>query len=237
MKEHPNEIMLNFLHELRYNNNREWFKMHREYYDAAWGRFNEVVVELISEISKFDEEVANLHPSDCTYRIYRDIRFSPDKTPYKGHFGAYISKYGKKSYWGGYYVQIEPERVMLASGVWYLPAKEMSQLRRAIYDQMEQYSAIVEDPTFKKLVPSIGQSHLKRIPNGIPKDSLHPEYLTCKDYTSFSELKPKEFCKNNYAQKIAFAFKIMKPFNDFLTQNILINMEEQETIKSIVKIF
>lgn len=231
-----NQILFDFLTDLRYNNNRVWFKAHRDYYDAAWERFNGCVSELISEIGKFDPEIANLQPSDCTYRIYRDIRFSPDKTPYKGHFGAYISKYGKKSYWGGYYVQIEPEGVMLATGVWYLPTKEMQQLRMAIYDQISDYEAIVENPEFKKLVVQIGQDNYKRLPAGIPKDVAHPEYFLCKDYAVWCNMKPKAFCVKNYAKNVAAMFHTMKPFNDFLAENIVINMEEMETMKDVVKI-
>ncbi len=128
----PNEILFTFLKELIPNNNREWFKAHREMYDAAWAQFNVLVENVIAAVSEFDESIAGLTPKDCTYRIYRDIRFSPDKTPYKGHLGAYMNQYGKKAYWGGYYIQIEPEQVMLASGVWWLPTKEMHQLRTAV---------------------------------------------------------------------------------------------------------
>ena len=232
-----NRVLFDFLADLRANNNREWFKAHRDRYDAAWRRFNECVEELIAGIAKFDPEIAHLQPSDCTYRIYRDIRFSPDKTPHKGHFGAYISRYGKKSYWGGYYVQVEPGRVMLASGVWYLPPKEMQRLRTSILDQLSEYEAIVENPAFKKLVGGIGQENYRRLPPGIPKDTPHPEYFLCKDYAVWCELKPKAFCTKDYAKKVADIFLTMKPFNDFLAENIVINMEEQETLKDIVKIF
>lgn len=232
-----NSILFDFLTQLRANNNREWFKANRAFYDAAWSRFNECVGELISEISCFDQGVAHLQPSDCTYRIYRDIRFSPDKTPYKGHFGAYVSKYGKKSYWGGYYVQIEPDRVMLATGVWYLPSKEMHDLRLAILDQMDAYEKIVENPAFKRNVVQIGQGFYKRLPNGIPKEVAHPEYFMSKDYAVWCYMSPKSFCSRNYSRKVADIFKTLKPFNDFMSENILINMEEQETLKSIVKIY
>ena len=159
---HPNEILFEFLKELIPNNNREWFKAHREMYDAAWAQFNILVENVIAAVGEFDGSIAGLTPKDCTYRIYRDIRFSPDKTPYKGHFGAYMNQYGKKAYWGGYYLQIEPEQVMLASGVWWLPTKEMHQLRQAIVDQMDDFVRLAEAPELKKLVPTIGQAHSQR---------------------------------------------------------------------------
>ncbi len=227
---HNNEILFSFLRELIPNNNREWFKAHREMYDAAWAQFNVLVENVIAAVGEFDESIAGLTPKDCTYRIYRDIRFSPDKTPYKGHFGAYMNQYGKKAYWGGYYIQIEPEQVMLASGVWWLPTKEMHQLRSAIAEQMTDFVRLVEGPELKKLVPTIGQEHYKRT-----KDSPHPEYLTCKDYAMSCMLKPADLCRDDYAKRIAHVFRVMKPVNDFLNENILINMEEMETMKSVVK--
>ena len=146
-----------------------------------------------------------------------------------------MNYYGKKAYWGGYYLQIEPEQVMLASGVWWLPTKEMQHLRQSVAEQMADFVKLVEEPELKKLVPQIGQEHYKRIPNGLPKDSPHPEYLTCKDYAMSCMLKPEELCSDDYAQRIAHVFRVMKPLNDFLSENILINMEEEETLKSVVK--
>jgi uncharacterized protein (DUF2461 family) len=111
----------------------------------------------------------------------------------------------------------------------------MHQLRSAVAEQMADFVRLVEEPELKKLVPTIGQEHYKRIPNGLPKDSPHPEYLTCKDYAMSCMLKPADLCCDNYAQRIAHVFRLMKPFNDFLSENILINMEEMETMKIVVK--
>jgi len=232
-----NKIILDFLEGLVANNNRDWFNAHKGEYQQAWAQFNEMLEQLIAAISRFDASISYLTPKDCTYRIYRDLRFSADKTPYKGHFGAYLNAEGKKAYYGGYYVQIEPHKIILASGVWWLPTKEMRALRHAIVDQVDTYRNILEEPEFKKICPTIGMDHSKRIPNGFPKDFPYPEYLLCKDYTCACELKPTAILAPNYIQDFAHKFELMKPFNDFLKENILINMEEQESIKDIVKFF
>lgn len=223
-----------FLGELVANNNRDWFNAHKVEYQDAWAKFNDFLTDLIREMSKFDPSISYLEPKDCTYRIYRDLRFSPDKTPYKGHFGAYINADGKKAYYGGYYVQLDPHEVILASGVWWLPTKEMQALRQAIVDQVDTYASIVENPEFKSICPTIGMEHFKRLPNGIAKDFPHPEYVMCKNYTCCYSTTPKEFCKMS-ASDIAAKFKTMKPFNDFLKENILINFEEMEGMKDVVK--
>lgn len=233
----PENTIIDFLSELISNNNREWFNTHKDRYVLAWNQFNELLEQLIAEIAKFDPSISYLTPKDCTYRIYRDIRFSSDKTPYKGHFGAYINEAGKKAWYGGYYLQIEPHRLLLGSGVWWLPTKEMHALRHAIVEQVDIYRAIVEHPDFKAICPSIGMDFYKRIPNGYPKDFPYPEYLMCKDYTCCCELKTSVLNNKNAAQQIARTFELMKPFNEFLKENILINMEEMEGMKDVVKFF
>lgn len=229
------EHIFRFLTSLVANNNREWFQAHRAEYDSAWKSFHEMVDQLILEIQKFDPSVSYLTPKDCIYRLYRDLRFSPDKTPYKGHFGAYINADGKKSFYGGYYLQIEPHQFMLASGVWWLPPKEMRALRQAIVDQTNTYRTLVEEPAFKKLCPTIGINHFKRIPNGFPKDFPYPEYLLCKDYTCCCTLPPAELSRKDAVARMAEKFHIMQPFNEFLKENILINIEEMESMKNVVK--
>ena len=92
-----NEQIIEFLTELRSHNNREWFQDNKNRYDALRKVFIDEVQDLIGRISLFDPEVAGLEAKDCLFRIYRDIRFSPDKTPYKCHFAAYISQGGRAS--------------------------------------------------------------------------------------------------------------------------------------------
>ena len=114
MKEH-----FEFLRELRANNYREWFKKNKARYDVLHKEFVDVVERLIERIAAFDAEIAGLDAARCVYRIYRDIRFSPDKTPYKTHFGAYITGFGgRTSAYGGYYLHIEPDAPFVSGGVW-----------------------------------------------------------------------------------------------------------------------
>lgn len=238
-KMNDNTLIFDFLKDLVANNNREWFKANKERYNTAWEMFNQMVDELIQAIVKFDDSVQYLTAKDCIYRIYRDLRFTQDKTPYKGHFGAYINAAGKKSFYGGYYLQLEPHQVVLASGVWWLPPKEMRALRYAIVDQIDIFEKIVDEPEFKKHCPVIGfgTERYKRIPNGFPKDFRRPEFLLCKDFTCSCTLKPSDLNKKDYIQHLAELFHCMKPFNDFLKENVLINLEEMESMKNVVKFF
>ena len=103
--------LIEFLVELRKNNNREWFQAHKGVYDALRKQFIADVEQLIARLATYDEELRGLRVEDCIYRIYRDIRFSPDKTPYKTYFSAYMARGGKKSPRAGYYLHIEPGNV------------------------------------------------------------------------------------------------------------------------------
>lgn len=113
-------VIFQFLKDLAANNNREWFQGHKDEYLKAQKEFEELLTAIIARISLFDESIVGIQAKDCTYRIYRDTRFSSDKTPYKIHLGGYINARGKKSEHCGYYVHIEPDNCMLAGGSWCL---------------------------------------------------------------------------------------------------------------------
>ena len=130
--------IITFLQELQHNNNREWFTANKARYVAAQTRFNSFVDELIGEICRFDDSVLGLTAKDCTYRIYRDVRFSADKSPYKTHMGAFICPGGKKSGYSGYYFHIGtggdgyPYGHMLATGDYCHDPKALQIIREDI---------------------------------------------------------------------------------------------------------
>ena len=100
------KTVLQFLRDLAQHNDRAWFNEHKERYLAVQQRWNEFCESLIGEIGAFDPDIARLTLRDCTYRIYRDTRFSPDKSPYKTHFGVFLAPDGKKSMHAGYYFHV-----------------------------------------------------------------------------------------------------------------------------------
>ena len=149
-----------------------------------WGIW-EPVIGYNYRISLFDESIRGVQVKDCTYRIYRDTRFSQDKTPYKTHLGGYINARGKKSDHCGYYVHIEPGNCLLAGGSYCLPPKTLKAVRQAVYDNIDEFRGIVENPDFKQYFPVIGEDFLKTAPKGFPKDFEYVQYLKCKEYTCY----------------------------------------------------
>lgn len=211
---------LQYLREIAVHNNREWFQEHRAQYDEARTAFESMVQELIARITTFDPSVQYLSVSDCTYRFYRDIRFSPDKSPYKRHFGAYINAKGKKSNHGGYYMHLEPENCLIAGGAYCLPSDVLRAVRQSIYEQPETFHEIVGKDPFHSLFPVIGETHLKTIPKGFPKDFPYPEYIRCKDYSCFHNVPESFFTSPDWLDQTAKMFEVMKPFLDFVNETI-----------------
>lgn len=216
--------ILEFLKQLAVNNNREWFQEHKDVYLSVQKDFEDLLAAIIARISLFDDSVAHLQPSDCTYRIYRDIRFSPDKSPYKTHIGGYINACGKKSNHCGYYVHLQPGHCLLAGGSWCMPPAMLKAVRQSIYDNIDEYRAIVEDPDFKQFFPVVGDEHLKAAPKGFPKDFPYIDYLKCKDYTVSCRIPDSFYDNSHFLDEIAKIFYQLKRFADF-TNYTIDNME------------
>ena len=174
-------LIYKFLRDIAANNSREWFHEHRAEYDAARASFEAGVEKAMARIAEFDASVGHLGLKDVTYRFYRDTRFSPDKSPYKRHFGAYIAAHGKKAMHGGYYIHLEPGNSLLACGNYELPTNVLTSCRNEIMGNIDEWRHIVEDGKFVSCFGYPGEGEwggkrgfglamLKKCPVGFPKD-------------------------------------------------------------------
>lgn len=177
--------ILEFLDRLRVNNNREWFNANKAEYLARQAEFNGIVERLIAGLQSLDPALGMLSVRDCTYRIYRDTRFSPDKTPYKTHMSAYICPHGRKSGYAGYYLHIEPVgdgllgRSILASGAHCPEPKPLLSMREEILDNGAEFHRCVTEAEGWILDC---ERALKRVPKGFPAESPWADYFKLKDY-------------------------------------------------------
>lgn len=210
-----------FLKELRENNNREWFKENKARYEVLYKEHINIVQQLIGKIATFDAEIAGLDAKSCIYRIYRDVRFSPDKTPYKTHFGAYMTGAGgRTSPYGGYYLHMEPDNSFVSGGVWCPSPAMLKQLRHDIYDNIEDFVAILENKKFKKVYGELEGEVLKRMPDGFPKDCPYEGILKHK-YFVVSSAKPDDFfSREGWMDEVVEDFRVLQPFNKFLNYTI-----------------
>ena len=175
-----NQSIIEFLHDLQANNNREWFEQNRDKYQKAREDFKLLVEMLIMKINEFDTSVATSTSQNSIFRIHRDMRFAKNKPPYKTNFGAYMVKDGKKSNHAGYYLHLEPGRYFLSGGIYCPPADVLRAIRTAIYQSPGEFKAIIYDKQFKALFGELYGEKLKTAPRGFPKDFEDIQLLNYK---------------------------------------------------------
>lgn len=210
------KTLLDFLTELEKNNNREWFRANKQWFEACRDKVLFITELLISEIRKFDSDIPLMDPKDCHFRIYRDVRFSPDKRPYKTHFGSYIARGGRKSIRAGYYFHIEAGGSFLGGGIYMPEANVLKAIRNAIYDQPEVFREIINNGDFKKIYPEIEGEKLKTNPKGFEADSELMELLRFKSYVFSIPVNNELIINGNFVEKAIEAFKVLYPANRFL---------------------
>ena len=216
------ETTLHFLKKLKINNNREWFDSNKTEYLASKEIFEEFVSELIKGINKFDKKVSlDLKPKNCTFRIYKDVRFSKDKTPYKNNMSASINPGGKKSNIPGYYFHLEPDACFLAGGV-YMPMPDvLKAIRQEIDYNPLPLINILKSASFKKEFNGLDEEDkLKNPPKGFNKDHAHSEILKNRHFIVSQKFENKVILKKDGLSKTLDSFKAMYPFLDYLRKAI-----------------
>lgn len=211
-----------FLKKLKKNNNRDWFNANKDLYEDARYDFEVLVFDLIQKAAEFDESVSGVEPKSCLFRIYRDVRFSKNKSPYKTNFAADIQPGGRKSSRAGYYVHIEPGSCMLAGGIYMPPPERLMAIRKFIADNHKEFDRIINAKDFKKEFKQLWQSEdrLKTIPKGFEKDHPAAEILKNKSFIVLHELDDAKIFSNKFVNHAARVFKAMQPFNSFLNRAI-----------------
>ncbi|SNV50934.1 Uncharacterised protein [Chryseobacterium taklimakanense] len=205
---------LSFLKKLEKNNNREWFNENKTLYTAAQQNVLEYVTELLEEMSKFDETFAKLDPRKTLFRIYRDTRFSKDKSPYKTNFGASINSFGKKDGSAGYYLHISPGECFTAAGVYRCDPKKFKDLRKEISVNADEFKSIIQDRNFRNF--EFNNEKLSRVPQGFEKDNPMAEYLKMKHLVVSQNIKDEDLMNTESVKFVAENFRKMSKFVDFL---------------------
>ncbi len=210
--------VLEFLTELAANNNRDWFHDNKERYNENREKMLFVTDVLINEIRKFDREVPLLEPKDCLFRIYRDVRFSNDKRPYKTHFGGFISKGGRKGIYAGYYFHVDPVGSFSGGGIYMPAAVELRAIRNRIAEYGAEFLEIMDDPDFKKTYPELMDDKLKTAPKGFPKDHEFIDLLRYKSFAFSTPISTSEILNGDYISLNVSAFKKLSHINAFINE-------------------
>ncbi|MFN0277380.1 MAG: DUF2461 domain-containing protein [Pyrinomonadaceae bacterium] len=208
---------LDFLKKLTKNNNREWFQANKKAFDAAQDNMTAFAGYLIGEIGKFDGAVASIDPKSCVFRIYRDVRFSKDKSPYKTNLGAYISPGGRKSMQPGYYFHLEPGKSFIAGGKHIPDGGETLKIRNAIAKNTAEFLKIVEKKSFLDAFDRMSGDSLKSAPKGFDPDHKAVEYLKLKEFMAWTAFKDdKLITSSDFPKQLVKLTKEMYPLVAFL---------------------
>ncbi|MBI3512315.1 MAG: DUF2461 domain-containing protein [Bacteroidetes bacterium] len=213
---------LDFLGKLSKNNNRDWFEKNKSLYLAAKDDVEKNIDRIIEGIRKADRRIdADLIAKKCMFRIYRDVRFSKDKRPYKNNLGAIINPGGKKMSAPGYYVHIEPGKAFIAGGLWMPESPELSKIRQEIDYNQDEFRKIVSSKKFKSTFGKLDEEDkLSTTPKGYAKDHPAIEFLKLKSFVVVGELKSKEVTGKDFVKKAVSIMKEMIPLNNFLQRAI-----------------
>jgi uncharacterized protein (TIGR02453 family) len=213
-----NSATFDFLEDLAANNNRDWFQANKLRHDEARNNVLEFAEKLIAKLSKIDPAVSSeLDPKSCVMRIYRDVRFSKNKTPYKTNFGAGFSENGKNFKGAGYYLHIHPEQSFLAGGCWMPEGDMLKAIRQEIDYNGADFHEIIDDRAFKKYFDAPDSEYkLKTPPKGYQPDHQDIEYLKLKSFTFSHALTRKELSGSNAVEEVCNGFIRLYPFIAFL---------------------
>lgn len=218
---HITQELFEFFRELKRNNRREWFQANKDRYE------NQVREPLQRFVSEFERPLLEISPhfradprpiGGSLFRIYRDVRFSPDKSPYKTHAGIqFRHEQGRDVHAPGFYLHLEPENVFAAVGIWHPDSKTLQQIREAIAAEPKDWLKAKSDKDFSDLYELGGES-LKRAPQGYEPDHPQIEDLKRKDYIAHFVFSEREACSPDFPDRYAEGCRRAAPFMRFLTE-------------------
>lgn len=214
---------LQFLEDLKENNNRDWFQANKPYYEEYKKEYHRLIAEFLEEMAPHDESLRTLEPKKCAFRINRDIRFSKDKSPYKTHMGIWMTTDQNRGNAPGYYVHIEKGGSFIAAGLHVPETPDLKKIRKEIAYFYEDLEEIFADKDFKKIYPDFDRNEsnsLKTAPKDYEKDHPAIEFLKLKSFTVTQKLDDKSLLEKDFVKKTAKKLIVAKPLNDFLTRGL-----------------
>ncbi|WP_236975933.1 DUF2461 domain-containing protein [Membranihabitans maritimus] len=213
---------LDFLQDLALNNDRDWFNEHKPLYRKGLEDFKAFIQGLKIQLMQFDE----IERSKI-FRIYRDIRFSKDKTPYKTHFSAHFVRSGKFRR-GGFYFQISPEKVFVAGGFWKPERKDLEFIRQGIAADSTELRKAINESDFKKRFGALGGEELKTAPRGYDKDHEEVDLLRKKQFVVSREYPAKLALNPGFVEEVVADYRSMIPMFTAITDFLLFDGNGQE---------
>lgn len=211
-----NKQNLDFLKELKQNNNRDWFLENKSTYEKNREAVVEFADEVLTLLNQHDQ-IETVSGKKSLYRIYRDVRFSKDKTPYKTHWASYFKR-ATKLLRGGYYLHIEPNNSFVGGGFWNPNPKDLKRIRTNILEFGEELEDIINSKDFRSNFGILKGEQLKVAPKGFDKNHKYIELLRYKQFLLSRNFTDKEVLSPNFAEQVNNSFKAMRPFFNYMSE-------------------
>lgn len=213
----------NFLIDLKANNNRDWFTENKPRYQVAHQNVIEFMDALIAEMNKVDN-IETESGKKALFRIYRDVRFSKDKSPYKVSLSGALKRATR---WlrGGYYVHVEPGNIFLAVGFWQPESTDLKIVREELAHDAQPLRDILADPDFASMWGEMEGEQVKSAPKGYSKDHPNIDLLRYKGYIFTKKFTDDEAMSKEFLFEIIKAFIGIRPFFDYMSEVLTRHLE------------
>ena len=211
-----NKQVFTFLNKLVKNNNRDWFNENKDQYLLAHDKMIAFSDELL-HLMKSHDEIETPTGKKALFRIYRDVRFSKDKSPYKNHFSGSFKR-ATQHLRGGYYFHIEPGNTLIACGFFQPNKEDLLRIRQEIANDAEPLRALINTPEFKKNFGSLEGDCLKTAPKGFDKEHPDIDLLRYKSYYVTARFTDEEALSPDFAKVISIKFQSLRPYLDYFSE-------------------
>ncbi|MDG1717078.1 MAG: DUF2461 domain-containing protein [Saprospiraceae bacterium] len=222
---HIEKSTLKFLKDLAKNNDRVWFKANKNECDYALANMKGLIESIEAELNKVD-----MIEKKKVFRIYRDVRFSKDKTPYKDHLGGSFTR-ATAARRGGYFLGIQPgNKSIIAGGFWNPESTDLKRVREELALDPSDFREIINAKKFKDLFGQLEGQTLKNIPRGFDKESPARDLLRMKQYLCYRPVSDKEVIEPDFLKKVVDTYKGMLPFFNFMSSVLTTNLNGESLI-------
>lgn len=206
-----NPDLFSFFSKLKQNNNRDWFQSNKAEFKLLEGQVKLFMKEIEQNLQIHDKiEKAKM------FRIYRDVRFSKNKTPYKTHFGLAFHR-EKPALRGGYYLHLEPENSFLGVGFWAPEKEDLQRIRKELEIDAEEYCQIMDNKAFKKHWGSLSGEEVKTAPKGFSKEHPNIDLIKKKQHVFIKNFSDQEVLSSDFIRVIDTHFQNIRPFFDYMS--------------------
>lgn len=220
---------LAFLTDLRNNNNKEWFEQNKSVYQQFHKETVEFADDVLAKMQALDS-IETPSGKKSIYRIYRDVRFSKDKTPYKSHWGG-ILKRATEALRGTYYFHIEPEKCFVGGGFWGPNSQDLKRIRAEFDLDGDEFRKIITDDVFVKTFGELKGEQVKSAPKGYKKDHPQIDLLRYKQFLISKEFSNKEVLADNFSEQVVDTFQKMRPFFDYMSMVLTTNLNGESLLE------